>query len=146
MIEKYFNNHFFVLYFFPFILGSLTVFSFQPFNFTLINFIILPLFFLLINFVNKKSKNKYREKPYKKNLFILGTLFGFGFYLSNLYWISHSLTFDDSFKFLIPFSLILIPLFLSLFYSLVVLFVGPYLRTDLTSILLFSSSLAISMP
>ena len=144
MTEKYFNNHFFVLYFFPFILGSLTVLSFQPFNFTLINFIILPLFFLLINFVNKKSKNKYRKKPYKKNLFILGTLFGFGFYLSNLYWISHSLTFDDSFKFLIPFSLILIPLFLSLFYSLVVLFVGPYLRTDLTSIFLFSSSLAIS--
>ena len=35
-----------------------------------------------------------------------------------IYWIAHSLTFDESFKFLIPFSLILIPLFLSLFFSL----------------------------
>ena len=30
MNEKYFNNRF-LIYIFPFILGSLTVFSFQPF-------------------------------------------------------------------------------------------------------------------
>ena len=116
MIENFLNNRFLVLYIFPFILGSLTVLSFQPFNIFLINFFSLPLFFFLICFVNKKSKSFYRKKPYKKNLFILGTAFGFGFYLSNIYWINYSLTFDENFKILIPFSLILIPLFLSLFF------------------------------
>ena len=130
MIEKYLNNRFLILYFWPFTLGSLTVFSFQPFNFLLINFFVLPLFFYLIVFINKKSKSIYRKKPYKKNLFICGTLFGFAYFLSGIHWIVFSLTFDDSFKILIPFGLILIPLFLSLFFSIPVLLVGPFLKLN----------------
>jgi apolipoprotein N-acyltransferase len=114
MIEKYLNNRFFILYILPFTIGSLTTFSFQPYNLTIINFVIFPLFFYLIVYINKKSKTVYRKKPYKKNLFIFGLLFSFGFYLSGLSWIVNSLTFDDNFKILIPFALILIPLFLSL--------------------------------
>ena len=144
MIEKYLNNRFITLYVFPFILGSLTVFSFQPFNFTFINFLVMPLFFYVLVFINKKSKTTYRKKPYKKNLFIYGTLFGFGFYISGTHWISNSLTFDDNFKFLIPFSLILIPLFLSLFISIVTLFLGPFLSFNFSSILILSLGLAIS--
>ena len=144
MIEKWLNNRVLTLYFFPFALGFFTVFSFQPFNYTFINFFILPLFFYLINYINKKSKSTYRKKPYKKNLFISGTFFGFGFYLSGIHWITHSLTFDENFKFLIPVALILIPLFLSLFVSLTILIIGPYLRFNLSSILLFSSSFALS--
>ncbi len=116
MIEKYLNNRFLILYFTPLILGGLTVFSFQPFNFTFINFLILPLFFYFVVYIKKKSKSTYRIKPYKKNLFIFGTTFGFGFYLSGIHWITHSLTFDENFKILIPFSLVLIPLFLSIFF------------------------------
>ena len=85
----------------------------------------------------------YRKKPYKKNLFILGTSFGFGFYLCGLHWITNSLTFDDSFKILIPFGLILIPLFLSLFFSLAVLIAGPFLNFNVISIILFSGILAL---
>ncbi len=144
MIEKYLNNRFLTLYFWPFTLGSLTVFSFQPFNFLLINFFVLPLFFYLIVFINKKSKSIYRKKPYKKNLFICGTLFGFAYFLSGIHWIVFSLTFDDSFKVLIPFGLILIPLFLSLFFSIPVLLVGPFLKLNLSSIFLFSGILAFA--
>ena len=93
MNEKFFNNRFLILYLSPFIL-ALTVFSFQPFNIAIINFIILPFFFYLIIFINKKSKSIYRKKPYKKNLFIFGTLFGFGYFLSGLHWITNSLTFE----------------------------------------------------
>ena len=82
MIEKALNNRFFNLYVLSFLLGSLTVLSFAPFNLTIINFIVFPLFFYLINFINKKSKSVYRKKPYRRNLFIFGTFFGFGFYLS----------------------------------------------------------------
>ena len=144
MFEKYLDNRLTTLFFLPFMIGSLSVFSFQPFNFTLINFLILPLFFYLIVYIKKKSKGIYRKKPYKKNLFFFGTSFGFGFYLSGLYWITNSLTYDESFRFLIPFGLILIPLFLSLFFSLVILFIGPFLNLNFVSLLLFSASLGAS--
>ena len=144
MLEKYFNNRFLTLYILPFILGSLTTLSFEPFNLTFINFLVFPFFFYFVVYINKKSKRTYRKKPYKKNLFIYGLLFGFGFYFSGTSWIANSLTFDENFKSLIPFALILIPLFLSLFIALTILFVGPFLNLNLFSIFLFSASLAFS--
>ena len=144
MFEKYLNNRFFTLYFIPFVIGSFTTLSFHPFNLTFINFIIFPFLFFLVIYINKKSKKIYRKKPYKKNLFIFGLLFGFGFYLSGISWITYSLTFDENFKVLIPLALILIPLFLSLFMALTILFVSPYLRFNFPSLILFSGVLAFS--
>jgi len=144
MFKKYLNNRFLILYCTPLIIGSLSTLSFQPFNITIINLIILPLFFCLIIYINKKSKTVYRKKPHKKNLFIFGLLFGFGFYFSGISWITNSLTFDENFKILIPFALILIPLFLSLFMALTVLLVGPFLKFNFYSLILFSGSLAFS--
>jgi len=144
MVEKYLNNRFFTLYLLPFLIGSLSTFSFQPFNVTLINFIIFPIFFFLITYINKKSKTVYRKRPYKKNLFIFGLSFGFGFYLSGISWITNSLTFNDDFKILIPFSLILIPLFLSLFTAFIILIVGPYLKFNFNSLVFFSAAIAFT--
>ena len=144
MIEKYLNSRLLTLYLIPFSLGSLTVLSYQPFNFSLINFFILPSFFYLIIYIKKKSKSVYRKKPYKKNLFIFGTSFGFGYYLSGIHWITNSLTFDDAFLILIPFSLVIIPLFLSIFFSVVTLLIGPFLNFNLSSIFLLSGGLAFS--
>jgi len=144
MFEKYFNNKFLILYFIPFILGSLSILAFNPFNITILNLLIFPTFFYLTIYINKKSRSTYRKKPYKKNLFIFGLFFGLGFYLTGVSWISNSLTFDESFKILIPFSLILIPLFLSLFIAIPIVIVGPYLTLNFTSIFIFSSSLAFS--
>jgi len=144
MIEKILNKRFIILYLLPFCIGLLTVFSFQPFNLSLINFILLPIFFYLVVYVKKKSKSTYRKKPYHKNLFLIGSTFGFGFYLSGIFWIAYSLTFDDSFKFLIPFTIVLIPLFLSLFTGLTILIVGQFLNFNFSSLLLFSGSLALS--
>ncbi len=144
MLSKILNNRSIVLYFIPFGLGALSTFSFQPFNLSLINFILLPLFFLLIVYVKKGSKSTYRKKPYRRNLFIVGFLFGFGFYLSGIFWISYSLTYDDNFKYLIPFAIILIPLFLSIFIGFTILIIGQFLNYNISSILLFSGSLAFS--
>ena len=55
----------------------------------------------------------------KKIFFFYGWLFGFGYFLTNLYWITISLTFDNSFSFLIPFALVLIPSLLAMFYGLI---------------------------
>jgi len=142
MIFNFFNSRFFLVFFFPFILGASTVFSFQPFNFNYINFIIIPALFLVTSYVQKKSKNTYRRKPYILNLFLIGYLFGVGFFLTGTYWISYSLTFDENFKFLIPISLIGLPMFLGIFFGLSNLISGPFLKNNFISILLFSSSLA----
>ncbi len=144
MIEKYLNNRFIVIYVIPFVIGASATLSFQPYNLVFINFLIFPLFFYLTIFINKKSKSVYRKKPYKKNLFIFGLSFGFGFYLSNISWIVNSLTFDENFKILIPFALILIPLFLSLFMALTILLIGPHLSLSFSSIALFTAGLAFS--
>ena len=135
---SFFNKRFFILFIFPIFLGGLSVFSFQPFNFFFINFLSLPILFWLILFVKKKSKSVYRKKPYLTNLFILGTSYGFGFFFFGIYWIAHSLTFDKTFTILIPFSLILIPLFLSLFFSLPIVLIGNFCEKNLSSILLIS--------
>ena len=144
MFKKYLEYRFITLYIIPFILGILSTLSFQPFNFILINLIIFPIIFYLIIFINKKSKTIYRKKPYKKHLFIFGLLFGFGFYLSGISWITKSLTFDENFKILIPFALIIIPLFLSLFFAFTILLVGPYLTLNLSSMAIFAASFAFS--
>ena len=86
MILEFLNSRFFLIFLFPFILGTLTVFSFQPFNMSYINFLILPILFLLTTYVQKKSKNTYRKKPYLLNLFLIGYLFGVGFFLSGIHW------------------------------------------------------------
>ena len=86
--------------------------SLAPLNYFFINFITFTLFFLFL--IKKSDLNKN-----KSLFFIYGWLFGFGYFSTNLYWISISLTFDQNFKFLIPLTIFLIPFFLGTFYGLV---------------------------
>ena len=99
MNVNFFNNRIFILYIFPSALGILSVFSLQPFNFSIVNFFIFLIIFYLIIFIKKKSKSIYRKKPFKLHLFIFGTSFGFGYYLSGIHWITNSLTFDETLNF-----------------------------------------------
>ena len=70
--------------------------------------------------------------------FKIGWLFGFGYFVSNLYWITYSLTFEESFKFLIPIALIIIPLFLGLFYGFAILILSFFkLEKNFFLVLLF---------
>ncbi len=141
---NFFNKRFFILFFFPTILGALSVLSFQPFNIFYINFFLLPALFWLILYVKKKSKSVYRRKPFIKNLFFLGTSYGFAFFFCGLYWIIYSMTFDDAFKIFIPFGLVLIPLFLSLFFSLPIILTGYVINEKISSIFLVSFLFGIS--
>ncbi|MDC3101876.1 apolipoprotein N-acyltransferase [Candidatus Pelagibacter sp.] len=93
-------------------LGALTSLSLPPFNYMIINFITLSLLFAFLIKRSEEIKNK-------KLFFFYGWFFGFGYFLTNLYWISISLTFDESFKFLVPLTLFLIPAFLALFYGII---------------------------
>ena len=132
------NNKFFVIFFAPFLLGVITIFSFSPYNFTFVNFFTFPILLFLIYLVKKRTQSVYRIKKSNRFFFYIGLSFGFGFFLFGNYWISISLTHDDIFKELIPFALILIPLFLSLFFGLAILIIGRFSEKNIYFILLFS--------
>ena len=126
------RKKFYIEIIFLILLGTLTSLSLPPFNYIIINFLTLSLFYIFL--IKKSASHK------NKKIFILyGWLFGFGYFVSNLYWISISLTFDENFKFLIPFSILLVPAFLALFYALVsYLFIILKPKNSLSSFFLFS--------
>ena len=109
-MKKKFKIEFLLL----FILGGITSLSLPPINLFIINFITFSVFF---GFLYKKLK-KRNEKIF---FFFYGWFFGLGYFLTNLYWITISLTFDENFNLLIPLAIILIPSFLALFYGLITL-------------------------
>ena len=114
------------------ILGAASSLSLPPYNYLIINFFTFSAFFI---FLFKKSKITQS----KKYFFFYGWLFGFGYFLSSLYWISIALTFDQNFKFLIPISIILIPSFLGIFYGLVTFcFIISKSKKIVSSFLVFS--------
>ena len=106
------NKKLYIELIFLVILGMATSLSLPPFNLFIINFLTLSLFFSFL--IRKLNQHKKNILP-----FFYGWLFGFGYFVTNLYWISISLTYDQNFKFLIPFAVILIPAFLALFYGLI---------------------------
>ena len=124
-----------ISYLIIFLLGIFSSYALPPYNFLFINFIVYPCLFWFIFFFNHS----------KKHLFYHGILFGFGYFCSNLYWISYSLTHDQNFNFLIPFALILIPLFISIFYGLFFLILFYLkIRCNYSSILVFATLFSIT--
>ena len=132
------DNKIFVIFIAPFLLGSITIFSFAPYNFTLVNFIVFPILLFLILLVKKKTHINYRKKKSRRYFFYLGCAFGFGFFLFGNYWISISLTHDESFKGLIPFALILVPLFLSIFFGLTILATSLFVNRNISFIFVYT--------
>ncbi len=116
-------------------LGFLSSFSLPPYNFFLINFFTFPfLFYILIINFNRNLLNN----------FLVGWFYGFGYFLSNLYWISNSLKFDKNFENLIILSILLIPLLLSLFYGFFSYALKFFnVKMNFSSILIFSLTLSV---
>ncbi len=107
-------------------LGAVSSYSLPPYNYFIINFITFSLFFIFIF-------NKKRRISNNRSLFKYGWYFGFGYFLFSLYWIVISLTFDNSFKHLIPFAIILLPAFLAIFYGLIAYLFSIFYSKDVVS-------------
>jgi len=132
MLKK---NNFFI-YFFLLLLGSLSSFSLPPYNLIFVNFITYSLFlYLIILFKEKKVK--------LSNFFFLGFAFGYGYFASSLYWVSHSLTFDKQLTFLIPVAILGLPILLAIFYGAAVIAIHSLIKKDYVFLLIFSISLSI---
>jgi len=113
-------------------LGAISSYSLPPYNYFIINFITFSLFFIFIFNQKKRIFNN-------KSFFKYGWYFGFGYFLFSLYWIAISLTFDQSFEFLIPVAIILLPTFLAIFYGLLTyLFSILYSKNVISSFFIFS--------
>ena len=109
-----------------------TSLSLPPYNYLLINFLTFALFFIFL--VRKSNIDKNL-----KLFFLYGWFFGFGYFATNLYWISISLTFDETFKSLAPLMVIIIPAFLAIFYGLIsYLFIILKPKKIVSSFLVFS--------
>ena len=127
MFKKNFLNYFYIIF-----LGAISSYSLPPYNYFIINFITFSLFFIFIFNKKKRSLNS-------KYFFKYGWCFGFGYFLFSLYWVAISLTFDQSFKSLIPVTIILLPAFLAIFYGLMTyLFSIFYSKNVVSSFLIFS--------
>jgi apolipoprotein N-acyltransferase len=126
-LKKNFLNFIYI-----FFLGAISSYSLPPYNYFIINFFTFSLFFI---FIFKKKKNILNNRY----LFKYGWYFGFGYFLFSLYWIVISLTFDQNFKFLIPFAIILLPAFLGIFYGLMTFFFSIlYSKNVVSSFFIFS--------
>ena len=127
LFKKKFLNFIYI-----FFLGAISSYSLPPYNYFIINFITFSLFFI---FIFNKKKKTFNHKYFFK----YGWCFGFGYFLFSLYWIAISLTFDQSFKFLIPVAIILLPAFLAIFYGLITyLFSVLYSKNTSSSFFIFS--------
>ena len=127
MFKKNFLNYLYIIS-----IGALSSYSLPPYNYFIINFITFSLFFIFVF-------NKKKRTPNDKFFFQYGWCFGFGYFLFSLYWIAISLTFDQSFKFLIPVAIILLPAFLAIFYGLITyLFSIFYSKNVVSSFFIFS--------
>ena len=125
------KNKNYIFFFIPFILGLFTSFSFSPYNFIFINFFTFSFLLYLLNLGKKfKLNNKY--------FFLIGWFFGLGYFLSGLYWISISLTYDETFRYLIPFAIILVPAFLAIFYGVITLILRKFVSKEISFVLFFS--------
>ena len=124
-------NNKILFYIIPFCIGLIISFSLPPYNYLIINFIFFPILFVF--FVSNYNRDKWESLK-------IGWLFGFGYFVSNIYWINNSLTFDDQFKILIPIAFVIIPLFLGLFYGLSTLICSFFnLTNNFYSILIFAT-------
>ena len=130
-LPKFFKKEI-VNFFYIIFLGVLSSFSLPPYNHFIINFITFSLLFTFLF-------NKKKDYSNNRSFFKYGWFFGFGYFISSLYWIVISLTFDQTFRFLIPFAIILVPAFLAIFYGLVTyLFSFFFSKNIINSFFIFS--------
>ena len=113
----------------PLFLGIILSFTLPPYNFTLLGFVVFPLLLYLF-FINQNQS--------RKSIFFIGFLFGYGYFLSSLYWIVYSLNFDDNLTILKPLALFFIPSLLAVFYGVASIFIKKLISKSLFFIIAFS--------
>lgn len=122
-------------YYLSFFFGSLLSLSLPPYNFTIISFLVFPCFLYLLF----SNQNKHA-----KSIFFIGFLFGYGYFLFNIYWITYSLNFDTNLYILKPLALIFIPSILAVFYGLTCAIIKKFISNKIYFVVIFSVALSLA--
>ncbi|WP_332065348.1 apolipoprotein N-acyltransferase [Bartonella sp. CB189] len=96
-----------------FLCGAFTSFALPPFYFTPICFLTFPIFIVLLDTIKAIQTNKKRLLFYALSC---GS-FGFGYFISSLWWLSNALLVDSvTFGWAIPFAILGPPIYLSIYW------------------------------
>ncbi len=116
-------------YFIAYILGAILTLAFAPFGILPAVIIAFTGLLFLLDRYRKKSK-----------LFWIGWFFGFGHFMTSLYWFSHALLSDPTqFGWMIPFALTLIPAVLGIYTGLVTYLLSFFNNSKVERMLAFIS-------
>ncbi len=116
-----------------FFCGSLSFLAFSPFNCFIFFIIANSGFFFLLNHFKWQENLKIRQSDVNNSIKLnflrkyffnihskIGFSFGFGYFLLNLHWICIALLIDiESFIWLLPFALLLIPAILAIYFAII---------------------------
>ncbi|WP_455477158.1 apolipoprotein N-acyltransferase [Bartonella sp. B41] len=104
-----------------FLCGAFTSFALPPFYLTPICFITFPVFNVLLDKISAIQNNKKRFLTYALSCGI----FGFGYFICSLWWLSSALLTDlASFWWIVPFAIFFPPIYLSLYWFFAGFIVG----------------------
>ena len=121
-------------YLVSFFLGSVLSLILPPYSYTSLGFLIFPTFLYLL-FVNRDQS--------RKSIFYIGFLFGYGYFLFSLYWITYSLNFDDNLAILKPLTLVILPSVVAIFYGLASMLTRKIISINFYFIFVFSVLLSV---
>lgn len=106
---------------FVFLCGALTSFALPPFHLTAISFFTFPVFIVLLDAISFIQNKKQRLLT---TALTCGN-FGFGYFVSNLWWLSNALLIEsDTFAWAIPFAVFGLPAYLAIYWALAGIIVG----------------------
>ena len=120
-------------YLVSFSLGSVLSLILPPYSYTALGFLIFPTLLYLL-FANRDQT--------RKSIFYIGFLFGYGYFLFSLYWITYSLNFDDNLAILKPLTLVVLPSVIAIFYGLASMLIQKTITNNFYFIVVFSVTLS----
>ena len=120
-----------ITYIIAFILGMICSFGHPPFNYILSSLSALALFFYILEKIKKLKES-----------FWFSFSFGYGYYLYSHHWFNESLlAFVNELLWLMPFGLLLIPAFFSLYFAFAGYLINRYAKGNIFIIALILLSL-----
>ncbi len=125
------------------LLGAVSAFALPPFGVSLVLLITFPAFVWLLDGAlevdEKRNRTRFRAG------FVLGWLFGFGYFLAGLWWIGAAFLVEaDRFAWLLPFAVLAMPAGLALFTAFGVALAALFWSDQFRRILLLAACLTLA--
>lgn len=126
-----------------FLAGALTVLALAPFDFFAICFVTFPVLVWLLDGATADPGAGLlgRLRP----AFSAGWWFGFGYFVSGLWWIGNALLVEaDNFAWALPLAIVILPAFLAVFYGLATAFARAFWADGASRIAMLAVSFALA--